>query len=168
MKKILNFFTAVLVCLVFNQTTAFASSHREAPLISNDPLADNTDVYAFRSACDTNNVVIIANYIPFEHPAGGPNYYTFGSNIRYEIHIDNDPGTPGADIIYRFTFKQVNEDTSTFFNIRLGKQNIKTTYLLQKSINGGVTFATIFNNGVVPPPNIGPRSIEDGTVGLGA
>ena len=59
-------------------SAAFASSHREAPLISNDPLADNTDVYAFRSPDDTNTVTIIANYIPFELPEGGPNYYTFG------------------------------------------------------------------------------------------
>ncbi|MEO5889405.1 MAG: DUF4331 family protein [Ferruginibacter sp.] len=168
MKKILNFFTALLVCLAFNQTTLFASSHREAPLISNDPLADNTDVYAFRSACDSNNIVLVANYIPFEHPAGGPNYYTFGSNIRYEIHVDNNIATTGADIIYRFTFQQVNEDSTTFFNIRLGKQNLKTTYTLEKSTNGGTSFVTIVANGIVPPPNIGPRSIEDATVGLGA
>ncbi|MEO6547467.1 MAG: DUF4331 family protein [Ferruginibacter sp.] len=168
MKKILNFFTAVLVCLVLNQTAVFASSHREAPLISNDPLADNTDVYAFRSECDSSKVVLIANYIPFEHPAGGPNYYTFGTNIRYEIHVDNNMNTTGDDIIYRFTFQQVNEDSTTFFNIRLGKQNLKTTYLLEKSIDGGVTFLPIVVNGIVPPPNIGPRSIENATVGLGA
>lgn len=72
---------------VFN---AFGSSHREAPLISNDALADNTDLYAFRSPDDPNMVSIIANYIPFELPEGGPNYSSFGENIRYEIHIDND------------------------------------------------------------------------------
>ncbi|MEO7768849.1 MAG: DUF4331 domain-containing protein, partial [Ferruginibacter sp.] len=168
MKKFLKFFTALLVCLAINQTTLLASSHREAPLISNDPLADNTDVYAFRSPCDSSKVVLIANYIPFEHPAGGPNYYTFGTNIRYEIHVDNNIITTGDDIIYRFTFKQVDEDSTTFFNIRLGKQNLKTTYILQKSLDGGSTFVTIVANGVVPPPNIGPRSIEDATVGLGA
>ncbi len=168
MKKILNQLSAVLVCLVLIQTTASASSHREAPLISNDPLADNTDLYAFRSPRDTNKVVIIANYIPFEHPAGGPNWYTFGSNIRYEIHIDNNTATTGDDIIYRFVFKQVNDDPTTFFNIRLGKQNIKTTYTLTRSKNGGASFSTIVSNGVVPPPNIGPRSIENATVGLGA
>lgn len=157
-----------LVCLVTNQTMVFASSHREAPLISNDPLADNTDVYAFKSPCDTNNIVLIANYIPFEHPAGGPNWYTFGENIRYEIHVDNNPATTGDDIIYRFTFKHVNEDPTTFFNIRLGQENIKTTYKLEKSTDGGASFATVITNGVVPPPNIGPRSIENTVVGLGA
>jgi hypothetical protein len=146
--------------------TATASSHREAPLISNDPLADNTDVYAFRSPDDPTTITIIANYIPFQLPEGGPNYYNFGPNIRYEIHIKNKTTTPGDDITYRFTFSQVNEDPTTFFNIRLGKQNIKTTYTCEKSTNGGTSFTTIVSNGVVPPANIGPRSIETG-VGLG-
>ncbi|RMG22598.1 MAG: DUF4331 domain-containing protein [Bacteroidetes bacterium] len=145
----------------------WASSHREAPLIANDPLADNTDVYAFVSPDNPNTVTLIANYIPAEHPFGGPNYHNFGENIRYEIHIDNDIATPGDDIIYRFTFEQVNEDPTTFFNIRLGKQNLKTTYTLERSTDGGATFSAIITNGMVPPPNIGPRSIESG-VGLGA
>jgi hypothetical protein len=83
-----------------------ASSHREAPLISNDPLADNTDLYCFRSPDDTNTVTIIANYVPMELPMGGPNYSSFGENIRYEIHIKNDASTTGDDITYRFTFSK--------------------------------------------------------------
>ncbi len=168
MKQYLKILTALLLCTAAFVTITSASSHREAPLISNDPLADNTDVYAFRSPADSNKIILIANYIPFEHPAGGPNWYTFGENIRYEIHIDNNTATAGDDIIYRFTFRQENEDPTTFFNIRLGKQNIKTTYICERSINGGSTFATIVANGTVPPPNIGPRSIENPTVGLGA
>jgi hypothetical protein len=143
-----------------------ASSHREAPLIANDPLADNTDLYAFRSPDDTNTVTIIANYVPLQLPQGGPNYASFGENIRYEIHIENN-GTIGDDITYRFTFNKKNEDSTTFFNIRLGKQNLKTTYTLEKSLDGGATFSTIVMNGIVPPPNIGPRSISNPTVGLG-
>src|SRR6476469_10962774 len=108
MKQIIKLIAVIMVCFVASHT-AKASSHREAPLISNDPLADNTDLYAFRSPCDTNRVVLIANYIPFEHPAGGPNYYNFGTGIRYEIHIDNNTATPGDDIVYRFTFKQTSE-----------------------------------------------------------
>ncbi len=142
-----------------------SSSHREAPLIANDPQADNTDVYAFRSPDDPKMVTIIADYIPFELPQGGPNYYTFGENIRYEIHIDNNVATPGDDIIYRFTFKSVNEDPTTFFNIRLGKQNLKTTYNCERSMDGGQTFTTIIHNGIVPPNNIGGRSIHS-AVGL--
>ena len=167
MKQYLKILTTLLLCTTAFAISASASSHREAPLISNDPLADNTDLYAFRSPADSSKIVLIANYIPFEHPAGGPNWYTFGENIRYEIHIDNNTATPGDDIIYRFTFTQVNEDGSTFFNIRLGKQNVKTTYTCERSINGGTSFTAVVTNGVVPPPNIGPRSIEGG-VGLGA
>lgn len=144
--------------------TASASSHREAPLISSDPLADNTDVYAFRSPDDTNTITIIAAYVPIQFPHGGPNYYSFGKNVRYEIHIDNDVNTNGDDVTYRVTFNQTNEDPTTFFNIRLGKQNLKTTYILERSINGGA-FTTIVANGIVPPPNIGARSIE-GAAGL--
>jgi hypothetical protein len=167
MKKIIKLMACVIACIVSGHYAVYASSHREAPLISNDPLADNTDLYVFRSPCDTNNIVIIANYIPFEHPAGGPNYYNFGEGIRYEIHIDNNPATPGDDIIYRFTFKQTIEDSTTFFNIRLGKQNLKDTYKCEKSTDGGKTFVTIINDGIVPPNNIGPRSINNATVGLG-
>ncbi|MFM9985695.1 MAG: DUF4331 family protein [Flavobacteriales bacterium] len=141
---------------------SIASSHREAPFIANDPLADNTDLYAFRSPDDPNYITIIANYIPFQKPDGGPNYYQFGTNVRYEIHIDNNINTSGDDIIYRFTFTKVNQDPSTFFNIRLGAENLKTTYKLERSINGGSTFQTIKSNGVVPPYNIGERSIEGG------
>ncbi len=148
-------------------TGAFASSHREAPLIANDPLADNTDVYAFRSPDNPNTVTLIACFIPFELPHGGPNYYNFGENIRYEIHVDNNPATAGDDVTYRFTFTRVNEDPTTFFNIRLGQENLKTTYRCERSTDGGATFQTIVANGVVPPNNIGPRSIESG-VGLGA
>jgi hypothetical protein len=167
MKQYFKKITAMLLYAAAFAINASASSHREAPLISNDPLADNTDVYAFRSPADSSKIILIANYIPFEHPAGGPNYYNFGENIRYEIHVDNNTATPGDDIIYRFTFTNVNEDGTTFFNIRLGKQNIKTTYKCERSINGGSTFTTIVAAGIVPPNNIGPRSIET-TVGLGA
>ncbi|MFQ5674925.1 MAG: DUF4331 family protein [bacterium] len=161
---ILSFFAAIIVFLLVTENPKFgdASSHREAPLISNDPLADNTDVYAFVSPDDPNSVTIIANYIPLELPEGGPNYNTFGENIHYEIHIKNNAATTGDDITYRFTFEQANEDPTTFFNIRLGKQNLKTTYTLEKSVDGGQSFSSIISNGIVPPNNIGPRSIEGG------
>ena len=162
-----------LIVMLINMfpVQVFASSHREAPLIGADPNADNTDLYAFRSPDEPNKVTIIANYVPFQLPQGGPNFYTFGENIRYEIHVDNNVANNtyfnGDDIVYRFTFNRTNEDTTTFFNIRLGKQNLKTTYTLERSTDGGVTFQTIISNGIVPPPNIGPRSIQS-PVGLNA
>jgi hypothetical protein len=146
---------------------SWASSHREAPLIANDPLADNTDLYCFRSPDDPNTITIIACYIPAQLPYGGPNYASFGENIRYEIHIDNDVSTNGDDITYRFTFTQTNQDPTTFFNIRLGQQNLLTTYTMEKSTDGGATWTTVLSNGIVPPPNIGARSIEGGA-GLNA
>ena len=169
-KKVLTLTGVLATAVAFGvwdsqKTVVEASSHREAPLIANDPLADNTDLYAFRSPDDTNMVTIIANYVPLQLPQGGPNYASFGENIRYEIHVEND-GTAGDDITYRFTFSKINEDPTTFFNIRLNKENLKTTYTAEKSVNGGA-FTTIVTNGKVPPPNIGDRSITGGA-GLGA
>jgi len=174
MKKLVilsTLLTAILmIVLITTSLESDASSHREAPLISVDPLADNTDLYVFRSPDDTNTVTIVANYVPLELPEGGPNYSSFGEGIYYEIHIKNQTsvgplGTAADDITYRFTFSQTNEDPTTFFNIRLGQQNLKTTYIAEKSTDGGNSFVTIVSNGVVPPNNIGPRSIEGG-VGL--
>jgi hypothetical protein len=160
-----NIFTLLLFALPIG--SAFASSHREAPLIANDPLADNTDLYAFKSPDNPEMITIIANYVPLQVPHGGPNYYSFGQDIRYEIHIDNDATTAGDDIVYRFTFQKTNEDPTTFFNIRLGQENLKTTYTMERSTDGGNTFTTVVSNGIVPPNNIGPRSIENEVVGLG-
>ncbi len=148
-----------------------ASSHREAPLIADDPLADNTDVYAFRDATDDDNIVLVANFIPLSLPEGGPNFTHFGENIRYEIHVKNQTsagalGSAMDDITYRFTFERTNEDPSTFFNIRLGAENLNTSYTLEKSTDGGMSFQTIITDGKTPPANIGPRSIEAGP-GLG-
>ena len=153
-------------CILLCQVSIFASSHREAPLISNDPLADNVDLYAFKSPDNPNMITIIATYVPMQLPQGGPNYYGFGENIRYEIHVDNNASIVGDEVTYRFTFHKVNQDPTTFFNIRLGQQNLKTTYTMEKSLDNGMTWTTVIANGVVPPNNIGPRSIESG-VGLG-
>jgi hypothetical protein len=153
------------IVLVGISGVLMSSSHREAPMIANDPLADNTDLYAFRSPDHPDKITILANYIPAQLPFAGPNYYQFGEDIRYEIHIDNNLATPGDDIVYRFTFHKKNEDPTTFFNIRLGKQNLKTTYTLEKSSEAGGGFQTIIRDGIVPPPNIGPRSISS-PVGL--
>ena len=150
-----------------------ASSHREAPLIVNDPLADNTDLWVFRSPDgDQSTITFVAGYIGLELPEGGPNWTTFGEGVRYEIHIKNRTsvgvlGTAKDDITYRFTFSQTNEDPTTFFNIRLGKQNLKTTYKCEKSTDGSATFTTIVANGAVVPNNIGPRSIDAPGIGLG-
>jgi Domain of unknown function (DUF4331)/Secretion system C-terminal sorting domain len=168
-KKVMqkNILKAALLaaCYLFVLSVAFASSHREAPLIADDPLADNCDLYAFRSPDNPNMITLIATYVPLQLPQGGPNYNYFGEGVRYEIHVDNDASKPGDEIVYRFTFKNVFEDPSTFFSIRLGKINNRTKYMLERSTNGGASFQVLIADGLVPPPNIGKRSIES-AVGL--
>ena len=89
------------------------SSHREAPEISKDPVADNTDVYAFVSPDNPNMVTLIMNYIPLEGPAGGPNFFEFGGDVLYEIHVDND-GDADGDITYQFQFRTELRNPDTF------------------------------------------------------
>src|SRR5271155_2554124 len=89
------------------------SSHREAPEISKDPVADSTDVYAFVSPDEPDTVTLIANYIPLQTPAGGPNFYEFGDDVKYEINIDTK-GTGQADITYQFSFRTELPDPDTF------------------------------------------------------
>ena len=85
------------------------SSHREAPEISKDPVADSTDLYAFVSPDDPNTVTLIANYVPLQSPDGGPNFYEFGDDVLYHINIDNN-GDGKAEIIYEFRFSTVVEN----------------------------------------------------------
>src|SRR5205814_2439809 len=89
------------------------SPHREAPEISKAPVADSTDLYAFVSPDKPDMVTIIANYVPLESPAGGPNFYEFGDDVLYEINIDND-GDGEPEIIYQFTFTNHVTNANTF------------------------------------------------------
>src|SRR3954468_12079812 len=89
------------------------SSHRDAPAMAKDPVADSTDVYAFVSPDRPDTVTLIANYIPFQAPDGGPNFYEFGNDVAYDIHISNK-GKGRADITYRFQFHTRIRDPKTF------------------------------------------------------
>jgi hypothetical protein len=123
-----------------------ASSHREAPLIAEDPSADLTDVYAFRSPDKPGTVTILANVIPGEDPAAGPNYYSFSPTARYELKVDTD-GDVRPNVIYRFSFRQ---KTGPLF---LG--DTAQPFTLTR-IQGGKS--TVVAQGTTPPNNIGPRS----------
>lgn len=90
------------------------SSHREAPEISKDPVADNTDVYAFVSPDEPDTVTLIANFIPFQNPQGGPNFYEFGDDVLYEIKVSNSGEAGDADVIYRFRFSTQIRNKNTF------------------------------------------------------
>jgi hypothetical protein len=127
--------------------SATASSHREAPLVSEDPSADNTDVYAFRSPDKPDTVTIISNVIPGEDPAAGPNWYTFSPTARYDVYADrNGDGKP--DVTWRFRFKA---GTPTAF---LG--GTQQSYTVTKIADGKTT---VVGSGLTTPPdNIGPRS----------
>ena len=92
---------------------ATASSHREAPLISGTPQYDGTDLYAFRSPEKKDTVTLIANWLPFEEPAGGPNFYSFATDARYDIKIDNN-GDAKPDVTFRWTFKDHYVTKNTF------------------------------------------------------
>ncbi len=89
------------------------SSHREAPEISKDPVADNTDVYAFVSPQHPTYVTLIANFIPLQKPDGGPNFYEFGDDVLYEIKVSNK-GTGKADVVYQFRFHTKIRNKKTF------------------------------------------------------
>ena len=139
-----------------------ASSHREAPLISKDPEADNTDLYAFVSPDKSDTVTIIANYIPLEEPAGGPNFAAFDDTARYEIHIDNN-GDSKDDITYQFNFTTKIRNPNTFlYNTNTIKSlddpswNMPQMYDVTRISDGDSK--KIGNNIPTPPVNVGPRS----------
>ena len=123
-----------------------ASSHREAPLISEDPSADLTDLYAFRSPDKPNTVTILANVVPGEDPAAGPNWYTFSPGARYNLKIDTN-GDAREDVTYRFQF---HTKTGPYF---LGDTAQPFTVT---RIAGGKS--TVVARGTTPPNDIGPRS----------
>jgi hypothetical protein len=152
---------------VLGPSGAGASSHREAPLISDDPAADNTDVYAFVSPDAPDTVTLIANYIPFEDPAGGPNYYRFDPTVLYEVNVDNN-GDAEEDVVYQFRFKTTVANGNTFlYNTGQvtsptdGDLNVKQTYTVTRLVRkAGNSFTkTVLGSDLpVPPANIGPRS----------
>ena len=105
--------TGALLIAASSISGVLASSHREAPLISGDPGADNTDLWAFVTPGATNTLTIIASYQPFEEPAGGPNFFPFSEDVRYAIHVDND-GNGKADVTYSFKFNEEDQAKNAF------------------------------------------------------
>jgi hypothetical protein len=141
------------------------SSHREAPEVSKDPVADSTDVYAFVSPDHPDTVTLIANYIPLQGPAGGPNFYAFGDDVLYEIHIDND-GDARADITYQFRFRTELRNPDTFLyntgpilHLNDATFNRRQSYTVTRVAGGQ---SQVLATGVPTPPcNIGPLSTPD-------
>lgn len=158
--------------------TSSASSHREAPYTATDPAIDNTDTYAFVSPDDPNSVTLIANWLPFQEPAGGPNFFPWDPTARYEIHVDND-GDAKQDLTYRWTFRDVDTrgtaergatDGTFLYNdgpvgsFEDAALKFKQTYTLEEVVvadNGAETATPIVVNGKVAPSNVGKASIPD-------
>jgi uncharacterized protein DUF4331 len=143
------------------------SSHREAPQISKDPVADSTDLYAFVSPDNPSTVTLIANYLPLQGPDGGPNFYEFGDDVLYEINIDNN-GDGVADIVYRFRFETTLRDPSYFLynvgtitSLTSDNWNRVQTYTAQRVDLPSATVTTLGVGLPCPPCNIGPLSTPD-------
>ena len=142
-----------------------ASSHREAPNAASDPQIDATDLYAFVSPDKSDTVTLISNWIPFQEPAGGPNFYPWSTNAKYDINIDNN-GDAKADIVYRWSFVDKIENSDTFLattgpvnNLTDPALNFKQSYKLEKIVNGAPT--TLIDNAPVAPSNVGTASMPD-------
>jgi hypothetical protein len=144
-----------------------ASSHREAPLVAADPAIDNTDVYAFASPDRPGYVTLISNWIPFEEPNGGPNFYPFATDARYNIFIDNN-GDGKPDVTLRWTFKNIDKRGNNTFLYNNGPVTsiddphllFRQTYTLESSFNGG-PFITRIKDAPVAPSRVGPASMPD-------
>ena len=142
------------------------SSHREAPEISKDPVADNTDTYAFVSPDKPDTVTIITNYIPLENPPGGPNFFEFGDDVLYSIYIDND-GDARPNITYQFRFTTQLRNPNTFLyntgpinSLDDSNWNKRQFYDVTKVIASSIRpYPTLIGDSLASPPcNIGPRS----------
>ncbi len=152
--------------LSVDPTGTGASSHREAPLISMDPTADTTDVYAFVSPDKQNTVTLIASWIPFESPDGGPNYFRFDEGAKYRINVDNK-GDAQAHITYEVTFRNETQNGATFLyntgpltSLNDTDYNIRQYYTVTEIVNDGAgpVSTVLFANKLMPPVNIGSKS----------
>jgi len=166
MKKSSIVFAAVAVVAVLGFGLSQASSHREAPLISQDPLADNTDVYAFVSPANPDRVALIANFIPLEAPYGGPNFFKFDDNVLYDINIDNN-GDAVEDVVFEFKFRTVMLNPNTFLyntgtitSLDSPAFNVRQFYTLTRFDGPRDTIrGTVLAQDVpTPPVNVGFRS----------
>jgi hypothetical protein len=138
------------------------SSHREAPGIAKDPVADSTDLYAFVSPDAPGSVTLIANYVPLEGPDGGPNFFEFGDDVLYAIYVDND-GDAKPDVTYRFRFQtQVRNPNTFLYNVGQitaldsPSWNRPQLYSVSRVTHSGEK--KLGENLACPPCNVGPRS----------
>lgn len=173
--------SAVLaLAAILSGTPILASSHAEAPLISMDRFADNTDTYAFRSVESgrAGFVTLIANFIPLQEPSAGPQWFRFDDTVRYEIKIDNT-GDGLEDVTYTFQFTTARVNNNTILGMNAVNQDGAITSLTDPDYNMPQTYSvtrtagkgsptTLGTNFIVPPANIGPRVTPNYETNLGA
>jgi hypothetical protein len=161
---------AALIAAAIAVPLSFGSSHREAPLTSIDPTADDTDLYAYTANDAPGALTVVANWIPFEDPAGGPNFYKFDDRAHYYINVDNT-GDGAPDVRYQFAFKTKIGNPDSFLyalpgvsSINDPKLNVKQTYTITRSTykNGKAGSSKVIARGVpVAPNNVGPRTFPN-------
>jgi hypothetical protein len=161
---------AALIAAAIAVPLSFGSSHREAPLTSIDPTADDTDLYAFTAQDAPGALTVVANWIPFEDPAGGPNFYKFDDRAHYYINIDNT-GDGAYDIRYQFAFKTKVGNPNSFLyalpgvgSINDSKLNVKQTYNITREVykNGKKRSEKVIARGIpVAPNNVGPSTFPN-------
>ncbi|MEA2127073.1 MAG: hypothetical protein QOI80_3855 [Solirubrobacteraceae bacterium] len=161
---------AAMLAGVLAVTISSGSSHREAPLTSADPTADDTDLYAFRAADAPDKLTVVANWIPFEDPAGGPNFYALDPKAEYYINVDNT-GDGVYDVRYQFKFKTTIENKNSFLYALPGvasiddpKLNVKQSYTLRRLTyrKGKRRSSRVLGRDLpVAPNNVGAKTIPD-------
>src|SRR3954463_13016155 len=161
---------AALVAAAIAVPMSLGSSHREAPLTSIDPTADDTDLYAFTANDAPGSLTIVGNWIPFEDPAGGPNFYRFDDRAHYYLNVDNT-GDGKPDVRYQFAFKTRYRNKDSFLYAAPKVESIDSPNLFQYQTynvtreeysNGKeVRSKVIAHNLPVAPNNVGPKTIPD-------
>src|SRR3954462_14104663 len=159
---------AALIAAAIAVPLSFGSSHREAPLSSIDPTADDTDLYAFKAKDAPDALTVVANWIPFEDPAGGPNFYKFDDRAHYYLNVDNT-GDGVYDVRYLFTFKTKQRNAGTFLyglggpitSPRDKDLNVLQSYTVTKeTYRGGkvVSAKVLAKDLLAAPDNIGAKT----------
>jgi hypothetical protein len=155
-----------LAALVIAVPLSYGSSHREAPLTSIDPTGDDTDTYAFTAQDAPGALTIVGNWVPFEDPAGGPNFYKFDDNAHYYLNVDNT-GDGVADVRYLFDFDTKTRNPNSFLytngqpvdSVDSPNRNVVQTYSVTRIAKGHSK--VIARNVPTPPSNVGPKTIPD-------
>jgi hypothetical protein len=172
MRKPNRLFRVAVVSAVLVGASAapgLASSHREAPLIAGQPQLDNTDLYAFVSPDKPDTVTIIANWVPIQEPTGGPNFYPFSNNAKYNIHIDNNHDAK-ADVTYQWRFKSSYRDPSSFLyntgpvnSLNDATLNFQQTYTLTRidMTKNPPETQTLLTDAKVAPSHVGGASMPN-------